>query len=89
MVDMIRLFEVMKGNGIKKPMGDEVKNRINNRKSLVYSIDLEEGHIIEEADIEIKRPGSGIAPDNFDMMIGCRINHNVQKDDLVKWGDLA
>ncbi len=88
MVDVIRLYEKMKGNGIKRPMGDETKNRINNRKSLVYGDSFESGHIIREHDLEIKRPGSGIDPRNYKLFIGKQINRDVTKDELVSWGDV-
>ena len=34
-VQRIREFEVMKGNGAKRPVGKEITNRVKNRKSIV------------------------------------------------------
>ena len=89
MVDMIRQYESMRGNGVKKPVGDEIKNRRNNRKSLVYSSDLEEGHILADEDIEVKRPGTGMMPDQRNMLIGKRLGHHVAKDALISVRDFV
>ena len=44
LVDKIRLYEMMCGTGIKMPVGDEVKNKKNNRKSLIVTKKIAEGY---------------------------------------------
>lgn len=88
LVDKVRLFEQMKGNGIKLPMGDEVKNRKNNRKSIVSVRAIKQGERIEEKDIDIKRPGTGIAPKYKEMIIGKRAARDIEEDFLLQWSDL-
>lgn len=87
LVDKIRLFERMRGNGVKMPMGDEWKNRKNNRKSIVYKKDLCKGDRLEISDIDIKRPGYGIAPQFMDILAGRRLRRNVEEDTLLQWSD--
>lgn len=87
MVDMVRLYEVMQGSGIKHPVGDEIKNRINNRKSVVYNIALKKGHKISRDDIDVKRPGKGIAPRDMDLCVGRTLARDVEADALAEWGD--
>lgn len=87
LVDKIRIFEQMRGNGIKMPIGDEVKNRRNNRKSIVCVRDMKEGDIITNEDIDIKRPGSGILPKYKEMLIGRRVTREIEEDTLLQWSD--
>lgn len=87
LVDKVRLFETMRGNGIKKPMGDEIKNRRNNRKSVVCVRDIKQGEMITGKDIDIKRPGNGILPKYRDMVIGRRAGHDISADTVLTWAD--
>lgn len=88
LVDKIRLFEQMKGNGIKLPVGDEVKNRRNNRKSVVCVHDIKRGETITEDDIDIKRPGFGILPKYKEMLIGKKVTKDIEADTLLQWADV-
>ena len=59
------------------------------RTSVVADRDLPEGHIIEEADIWGRRPGSGeIAGFDFDKVIGKRLTRAVTRNTQLKWSDL-
>lgn len=87
LVSKIRLFERMHGNGIKMPVSDELKNRKNNRKSIVYARDLKKGDIIDNTCLEIKRPGTGIEPKNITLIKGRKLQRDVQLDDIVRWSD--
>jgi N-acetylneuraminate synthase len=60
------------------------------RTSVVADRDLPEGHLIEEADIWGRRPGSGeIAGYEFDKVVGMRLTRAVTKNTQLKWSDLA
>lgn len=85
LVDKIRLFEKMRGNGIKCPMGNELKNRRNNRKSIVCINNLNRGDRITEADLDIKRPGNGIPPKYKELLIGKTAAVDLEKDTLLRW----
>ena len=59
------------------------------RASVVADRDLPEGHVIEEADIWARRPGSGeIAGYDFDKVVGKRLTRAVTRNTQLKWGDL-
>ena len=62
LVEKIRLYEEMRGHGVKMPMGDELKNRKNNRKSIVCVHGIKRGEVLTEDNVDIKRPGFGIPP---------------------------
>lgn len=87
LVEKIRLFEQMRGNGIKMPMGDEIKNRKNNRKSVVNVRDIKKGERIQETDIDIKRPGFGIPPKYSNLLIGKKAVRDIDKDSILQWVD--
>jgi len=60
------------------------------RGSVVADRDLPEGHVITEADIWARRPGSGeIAAYDFDKVVGKRLNRAVTRNTQLKWGDLG
>lgn len=88
-VDAVREFEVMRGHGIKMPSKAERGTRINNRKSIVLCRDIKAGECIEEASVDIKRPGYGIAPKFFSQIVGRRAGRDLQKDDVLTWEDLV
>lgn len=87
-VDSIRSFEKMRGSGIKKPAKSEAINRINNRKSIVITKDINFGDKLSIHNIDIKRPGSGIEPKYFDLLIGKDVKHSLKKEDILKWKDI-
>ena len=88
-VDRIREFEKMKGNGIKRPADSEKTTRINNRKSIVALKSIRKGEAIRRQHISIKRPGDGITPKYFEQIIGRVVNENIDPDDVLNWSDLS
>lgn len=88
-VEQIRLCETMKGNGIKRPADSEKTTRINNRKSVVMLKTVKEGEVITKEHIAIKRPGTGIPPKFFDHIIGKKANKDLEKEDVLMWGDVG
>ena len=60
------------------------------RASVVADRDLPAGHVITEADIWARRPGSGeIAGYEFDKVVGKRLTRAVTRNDQLKWNDLS
>ena len=60
------------------------------RASVVADRDLPAGHVIAEADIWARRPGSGeIAGYEFDKVVGLRLTRAVTRNTQLKWSDLA
>lgn len=86
-VDSIRTFEIMKGTGIKEPVGVEVQNRINNRKSIVTTKNIKKGDVFTVDNIDIKRPGSGIEPKYFEEILGKTAKNNIGTDELLTQDD--
>ncbi len=60
------------------------------RASVVADRDLPAGHVIAEADIWARRPGSGeIAGFEFDKVLGMKLTRAVTRNTQLKWADLA
>jgi sialic acid synthase SpsE len=73
---------------IKKPIDSEKVARKNARRSLVAVRNLQAGHVISESDITYKRPGTGISPVHWDLVLGSSLRKEVSADHIFQWDDL-
>lgn len=70
MVRSIRSVESALGHGRKEPADAELEIAEVARKSLVASVDIPSGTILENYHLAIKRPGTGIPPYNLHKALG-------------------
>lgn len=84
MVKAIRNIEEALGDGIKRPMTSEVKNKLVVRKSLVASREIKAGEFFSAENIGTKRPGTGISPMRWDEVIGKRACRDFLLDELIE-----
>lgn len=89
MICDIRTVEKMLGSGIKKPLGPEIKNRLNNRKSVVAIEDIKKNEVFSTRNISVKRPGTGIPPAHFEEVIGKKALKDIKEDDVIAWKDVS
>lgn len=87
-VEKIREFEVMRGTGAKRPVGKEITNREKNRKSVVTIKPIKKGEVLTLNNIDVKRPGHGIEPKYFDMVLGKIASKNIDEDEVLEWNDI-
>jgi N,N'-diacetyllegionaminate synthase len=87
MITSIRNVEKAIGNGIKAPAISELKNIPVVRKSIFYLKNLPAGHIIEEEDLIMKRPGTGISPMIVDQLKGRQLKYGVFENTMVRMED--
>lgn len=83
MVRAIRNIEQALGSSVKKPSPSEIKNMKVARKSLVARRNINQGEILTEQNMTIKRPGIGISPMRWDEIVGTTANKDYSKDDLI------
>lgn len=88
LVDAIRSFEQMRGDGVKRPADSEQTTRLNNRKSVVLKRPVRKGQPIALEDLAIKRPGTGIAPKHLQELVGRRPNRDIGEDEVLIWEHL-
>jgi N-acetylneuraminate synthase len=73
----------------KQPISTEDIARLNARRSIVIAKNLPAGHVVTEADITYKRPGTGVSPLHWDEVIGMRTKKALNEDDVLTWDDLV
>lgn len=89
MVAAIRKIEAALGRAEKVFSQTENDIRRMARKSLVTVRDLPEGHILTEADLCFKRPGTGLSPMELPHVTGRRLARPVQADRVIRVEDLV
>jgi len=89
LVDAIRAYESMRGNGIKRPADSEKTTRRNNRKSLVLQKAVKAGERLTTDNVAVKRPGFGIEPMFYEQVLGRIVYRDLDSDAVLDWSDLA
>ena len=84
MVDAIRNVEIALGNGIKCLTESEKKNKKIARKSIICSCDIKKGDTFTEANLTIKRPGTGLSPKMWDKVLGKKAQKDYYIDEMVE-----
>ena len=77
------------GNYRRQLSPAEEEKKLKFRRSIVINKRLEPGHVVLSEDLDFKRPGTGIAPDEKKYVVGRTINRAIEVDELVHWEDLA
>jgi N-acetylneuraminate synthase/N,N'-diacetyllegionaminate synthase len=88
-VRAIRLAETMRGRGGKCVLPIEQDVRNVSRQSLVLRHDVSAGDPIEESDLIVQRPGTGISAADFAAAIGRRARTPLKAGTLLQWDMLT
>ncbi len=88
---------VTEGRNIFAALGDthrvvspeEIEKRKKFRRSLVAKRPLERGHLLVESDLDAKRPGTGISPNELSYVLGRRLVCDVAADQVLDWKHLC
>lgn len=83
MVRSIRNIEMAMGSPLKQASASEAKNKPIVRKSIVAKSAIKKGELLNEDNIAIKRPGTGISPMRWDELLGTKAQKDYQADDLL------
>ncbi|WP_273483046.1 pseudaminic acid synthase [Desulforamulus ruminis] len=65
------------------------KSSLQFRRSLYVSNDMNKGDIFTKENLRVIRPGLGLAPKYYDVVIGKKVNQDVKKGTPVKWSLLG
>lgn len=84
MIQAIRNIESALGDGKKKRSESEKKNCQAARKSIVAKKAIRAGEILNEENLTVKRPGSGISPMKWYEIIGRRAEKDYLPDELIE-----
>ena len=85
MVLGIRNIEKAMGDGIKRPTTSERANLSIVRKSLVAARTINVGESFTAENITAKRPGTGISPMYWNVLIGRRATRTYAIDEFIEW----
>jgi sialic acid synthase SpsE len=58
------------------------------RRSIVAAKDIPAGKIIEQNDLELKRPGTGLAPEYMEFIIGRTAKRDIKYDEILRKEDI-
>lgn len=89
-VCVIRNLEIALGEGIREIGKDEIKKRDAIRRSIFTKESVKKGALLENINIEFRRPGYGIQPDEYEDLVarGVSIINNIEKNTAIKKSDI-
>ncbi|WP_219970724.1 N-acetylneuraminate synthase family protein [Methanospirillum lacunae] len=76
------------GSAVRTVTDEEEEKRKKFRRRIVIRQPMKEGEVISFGDIDYKRPGTGIHPDEFRYVIGRQVNRDFEADEWLEWSDL-
>jgi N-acetylneuraminate synthase len=76
------------GSSVRRVGEAEQQKRVQFRRSAVARHTLEKGSPLTLNEVAFKRPGNGIAPDEFKYAIGQTIARPIEKGHVIHWDDL-
>lgn len=84
MIRAIRNVEMALGDGVKKPSKSESKNMTVVRKSIVAACHIKQSELFTEKNITIKRPGTGLSPMKWDLVLGRRAKRDYKIHEAIE-----
>jgi N,N'-diacetyllegionaminate synthase len=84
MVAAIRNIEIALGDGIKRLTPSEARNKPIARKSLVATRPIKTGELFNAKNTMAKRPGTGISPMRWEVIMGRPASRDFAQDELIE-----
>lgn len=84
-ISNFKWIDTVLGCGRKTVLDCEWIPRREARRSLVLTRDMKAGEIITKKDLMPKRPGTGISPSLFDIVIGRKVKKDLESDTILTW----
>lgn len=89
MVLAVRHIEAAFGSGRKEPCESELSTRNAARKSLVWKKAVKKGEVITREHICCKRPGTGMLPENMEILLGRCVKRDCQIDEIIRMEEIS
>ena len=87
-IQTIREIEIALGTNRRELHPDEVTKRDTIRRSLFIMSDAKAGQKLSECDVEFRRPGYGIPPDQFETILSAILKHDCSSGRMILMQDL-
>ncbi|MBP6584479.1 MAG: N-acetylneuraminate synthase family protein [Flavobacterium sp.] len=75
------------GNAYRIVSEEEEQKKAKFRRSIVITRDMKKGEVVSENDLSYKRPGTGIPPNEYEFVIGRKLNKELELDSVLNWND--
>lgn len=85
MAEMVREVEKAMQTREKQVFPSEVASAKKLRKSIIFARDLPSGHVLTEADLMVKCPGTGVSPVYWDDVVGAVLKAMVHFEEPLSW----
>jgi sialic acid synthase SpsE len=89
MVRGVRDAQAALGDGVKRPVAEELNTAAVARRSLVAACDLQAGTVLTPTMVDIRRPGTGLPPAALERVLGRRLNQDIAAGTLFTLEMLA
>lgn len=76
------------GSSVRTVSPAEMEKRVKFRRRAVLARPMKQGETIQPADLDFKRPGNGIAPDERSYVLGKALVRDMDDGDELEWSDL-
>jgi len=84
----VRIVEEALGDGVKRICASEREMRAVSRKSIVAAVDLPAGATLTEKDFSYRRPGTGLSPMRYPMLLGRTLKAAKKEGVQITWEDV-
>jgi N,N'-diacetyllegionaminate synthase len=88
MVRGIRRISAMRGDGVKAPRPEEQDAARVARRSIVAAVDIPAGASLQEGMLACRRPATGIAPAEWDAVLGSQALQAIPAGTVLQWQQL-
>jgi len=88
-VQHIRSADAMRGSGERKVLPCEADVRRLSRQSIVATRRIAAGQIISPACVTVRRPGTGIAAWDIDLVVGAVAKTQIEPGEMLSWEQIA
>lgn len=76
------------GSSVRTVSHAEMEKRLKFRRRAVLRRAMKKGEIVTDADLDFKRPGNGIPPDEAIYIVGRKLHRDCLFDEEIEWADL-
>jgi N-acetylneuraminate synthase len=76
------------GSRVRNVSPAEMEKRLKFRRRLVLKRGVKRGSVLSESDVDFKRPGTGIHPDELRYVVGRTVSRDIAEGEELEWNDM-